>query len=255
MRVKVGCCGFSMSMKRYFQVFRVVEVQKTFYSIPRDSTLERWRAEAGEGFEFTVKAFQAITHPPTSPTWRRSGLKVERDRVERYGMLRPTEENFEAWDRTLRAARILDAKIVVVQTPPRFGYSEEHVRRLYDFFGSVERKGINVVWEPRGTWGEHPEELSRIMRELDLIHGVDLLRREPLSDHPILYSRLHGLGPREVNYRYKYTRRDLDALRDRLVRLSERYREAYVMFNNVYMGEDALEFKRVCRGSDVLECV
>ena len=32
--VKVGCCGFPVSMKRYFQEFRVVEVQKTFYKPP-----------------------------------------------------------------------------------------------------------------------------------------------------------------------------------------------------------------------------
>jgi len=89
-RVRVGCCGFPVSRKRYYESFRVVEVQQTFYKLPSRETLERWRREAPPDFEFTVKAWQVVTHPPSSPTWRKAGLKPEPGKEDRYGFLRPT---------------------------------------------------------------------------------------------------------------------------------------------------------------------
>lgn len=37
--VKVGCCGFLQGMARYFQEFRLVEVQQTFYRPPHLNTV------------------------------------------------------------------------------------------------------------------------------------------------------------------------------------------------------------------------
>lgn len=45
-RVKVGVCGFRGGMKDYFSQFRLVEVQQTFYKMPRLETVQRWRREA-----------------------------------------------------------------------------------------------------------------------------------------------------------------------------------------------------------------
>jgi len=72
--VKDGCCGFPVGMKKYFENFDVVEVQKTFYKPPSQKTAEKWRKNAPENFEFTIKAWQVITHPPSSPTYRKAEL-------------------------------------------------------------------------------------------------------------------------------------------------------------------------------------
>ncbi len=69
-RVKVGCCGFPGGMRGYFSRFEVVEVQQTFYQPPRMETALRWRREAQADFEFVIKAWQLITHPSSSPTYR-----------------------------------------------------------------------------------------------------------------------------------------------------------------------------------------
>ena len=42
--------------------YRLVEVQQTFYEPPRDGTMRRWRALAPVDFEFTIKAWQLVTH-------------------------------------------------------------------------------------------------------------------------------------------------------------------------------------------------
>ncbi|MEM5824892.1 MAG: DUF72 domain-containing protein, partial [Thermofilaceae archaeon] len=79
--IKVGTCGWSAKGGReaYFAHFSVIELQETFYKLPLEETAEKWRSRAPPGFEFVVKAWQAITHPPSSPTWKRSGLKIPKE--------------------------------------------------------------------------------------------------------------------------------------------------------------------------------
>jgi uncharacterized protein YecE (DUF72 family) len=56
--------GTTVSIARatYFRQFNVVDVQQTFYDPPSARILEVWRAEAPPEFEFTMKAWQVITH-------------------------------------------------------------------------------------------------------------------------------------------------------------------------------------------------
>jgi uncharacterized protein YecE (DUF72 family) len=79
--ITVGCCGwgylreedfsaqilrkFRSKLQAYVQLFRSVEVNSTFYRIPKLETAEKWRSEADEmnkQFEFSVKASKIITH-------------------------------------------------------------------------------------------------------------------------------------------------------------------------------------------------
>ncbi len=66
MAIKVGLCGFTIGAASYFDTYPVVEVQQTFYDPPAQRTLEQWRIQAPESFEFTMKAWQVITHRGTS---------------------------------------------------------------------------------------------------------------------------------------------------------------------------------------------
>ncbi len=245
-RVKVGCCGWAIKggRKAYFKEFSLIELQSTFYKLPRPETARKWRTEAPDDFEYTLKAWQVITHPASSPTWRKARLKIDESIRSRYGFLKPTEENFKAWERTLEICKILKAQICVFQTPPSFRPSEENLENLKAFFSSISRDGIQLAWEPRGVWNQKPDLIRKICDELDLIHVVDLLKRWPLSSHEIAYVRLHGLGG-EINYRYKYTEKDLRELLRRVFKLLESKALVYVLFNNIYMGEDAKRFKQM----------
>jgi uncharacterized protein YecE (DUF72 family) len=51
-----------VSMKKYQEVFQVVELNRTFYRYPKDSTVERWKKESPAGFEFAVKTHQERSH-------------------------------------------------------------------------------------------------------------------------------------------------------------------------------------------------
>src|SRR4051812_45279215 len=69
--VRLGLCGFTMAFDDYIREYGLVEVQQTFYEPPRDGTMRRWRAETPSDSEFTIKAWQLITHDASSPTYRR----------------------------------------------------------------------------------------------------------------------------------------------------------------------------------------
>ncbi len=210
MDIRVGCCGFPMAKAEYYRRFPVVEIQQTFYNMPRIHTAERWRKEAitsrarsGQGdFEFSMKAWQLITHDASSPTYRRLRRPIPAEFRDRYGSFRPTDEVRAAWATTAEVARALGARVVVFQCPPRFAPTDDHVAWLRQFFAGVARDGFVLAWEPRGEWP--PDLVAGLCAELDLVHVVDPLREAALSKG-MRYFRLHGL----TGYRYLHTEEDL----------------------------------------------
>lgn len=241
-----------------------MELQNTFYDLPGVDYAERLRAEAPRDFIFNMKAWQVITHSNRSPTWRRMRRRPPGN-LENYGELKPTSENINAWIKVLEFAKALEARSIVLQTPPSFGYSEENARRAETFLKTATEKiheiGLRsvVAWEPRGTWHEHVEELRSIVCRHGVVHVVDPLRRSPVvcEGQQLLYFRLHGLGGREVNYRYRYTDEDLTRLASTVKELLEAHnavREVYVMFNNVYMARDSVRFREEARRRGLPVC-
>jgi len=230
--IKVGCCGFPTARQRYFEIFNVLEVQKTFYEPPRVATAKRWREEAPSDFEFTMKAWQLITHEPSSPTYRRLRSEVPLEKRDRYGSFRLTAEVLDAWERTREVAEALRARIVVFQCPASFRPSEENLDRMRAFFGSIKDRKFTFVWEPRGAW--NAQAVAGLCSELDLVHCVDPFKTEPVHGG-IRYFRLHGLR----GYRYSYTEEDLVALQQHCKGLQS----CYCMFNNVSMLDDARAFR------------
>jgi uncharacterized protein YecE (DUF72 family) len=236
--IKIGCCGFPVARTKYFEDFNVVELQQTFYQPPENSLAEKWRRESPVNFEFTLKAWQLITHEPSSPTYRKLKTPLSSGNKKHYGSFKPTVEVHAAWEKTTKIAEILHARVIVFQCPASFGPTTEHKNNLITFFQSIQRKDFTLAWEPRGDWEE--EKIRDLCAELDLVHVVDPFKA--VSTHGnIRYFRLHGIGS---GYRYKYSAPDLTKLK-KLVSSGGNNPETYILFNNVYMHEDALAFKKL----------
>lgn len=235
--IKAGCCGFRLSQAEYVKRFPVVEVQQTFYQPPQVKTLERWRADAPPDFEFTIKAWQLITHASRSPTYRRLKRELTETEREEAGSFRPTAIVQEAWEVTLASANALKATRVLFQCPSSFTPTGEHVRDLREFFTRIERpRNMVYLWEPRGKW---PDELvAGLCRELDLAHVVDPFTARTLTPERCYY-RLHG----RTGWRYQYEEDELAELIEMLPPRGV----SYVLFNNVRMLDDAARFLLLAR--------
>lgn len=227
--IRVGCCGYPVARKKYFSKFGVVEIQTTFYHPPEPEVAKKWRSEAPKSFEFTVKAWQLITHSPKSLTYTKAKLEIPNEKLTSYGFFKPTPEVFRAWDKTEEIARILGCKIIIFQSPASFLPTQENMRNMMDFFKKVERKDYIFAWEPRGKWRE--ERVRKVCLDLNLVDCVDPLRRSPVAGEPA-YFRLHG----KRGCKYKYSDKELQEI----VELANKLKDGYVMFNNTHMFEDGL---------------
>jgi uncharacterized protein YecE (DUF72 family) len=232
----VGCCGWSEAQARYFADFRAIELQTTFYQPPANAVAARWKSRAPDGFRFCMKAWQLITHTPSSPTYRKLKSPVGESESDLYGSFRPTEQVALAWERTREIAGILDAHVIVFQCPKSFLPTRENIRNLSAFFRDIKRDDRTLAWEPRGD--EWTANLVRgLCAENRLIHCVDPFEADPAHGDS-LYWRLHGRG----SYRYRYTDQDLAELDEKLRGQSRLRGPNYIMFNNMSSGPDALRF-------------
>lgn len=239
-RIVIGTSGFSASHEECFRNLDGVEVQKTFYSLPRRDTALRWRRLAPPGFVFTAKAWQVITHPPSSPTYRRMPFPPPPG----AGFFRSPEAE-AAWEKTLEILAALEAEVAVFQCPSSFTPTREHVEDMRAFFRKARRSGITLAWEPRGDWPW--EEVESLSLELGLVPVLDPFRekevlswREKRGRERLFYFRLHGRG----GYRYRYSREEKENLRGLVLDLASSDR-VYCFFNNVYMWDDAREFREM----------
>jgi uncharacterized protein YecE (DUF72 family) len=241
-QVRIGCCGFPEPLVRYERNFQLAEVQQTFYQPPQLKTLEKWRTQVPADFEFTLKAWQLITHESTSPTYRRLREKLSERQLLEAGAFRASEIVMSAWKRTLECAQALGSHLILFQCPARFGPTSDHKTNLREFFHAVRKdltknRGAGdfiLVWEPRGEW--KPEEIRGLAEELNLAHAVDPFEQMPVTQG-LGYFRLHG----KRGYCYQHTDEDLE----RLHAVTRDFQPCYVLFNNISMHEDARRFARL----------
>jgi uncharacterized protein YecE (DUF72 family) len=233
-KINIGTCGFGGNKIEYSRLLSCVEIQQTFYQPPQIKTLERWRAELPAAFEFTVKAWQLITHEAKSPTFRRLKRHLTEKEREEAGYFKPTAIVREAWETTLACAKALKAKTILFQCPASFKPYAENIEHLEKFFSGIKRGKMNFCWEPRGAWDARV--VKDICERLDLWHVVDPLKNRTVTPDKC-YFRLHGI----TGWRYKYEEGELEEL----AALLPKRKRAYVFFNNIYMTEDAVRFREI----------
>ena len=230
--IKTGCCGFPVVKGKYAKCFHVVEVQQTFYQPPKISTLQNWRALVPDDFEFTLKAWQIITHMAKSPTYRHLKTKLTPAEFDQCGAFQNTPIVQCAWETTRACAKALSARLVLFQCPASFMPTPQNITQMRGFFTSIERRNLKLLWEPRGNW---PGSLVlSLCRELNLVHVVDpFLSRSVTKD--FIYLRLHG----GKDFKHVFSDEELQTV----ARLIPTGTPAYVMFNNIKMWDDARRFQ------------
>jgi uncharacterized protein YecE (DUF72 family) len=238
----IGCCGwsyleerkfaaqmrrkYSTKLQAYAQLFDAVEINSTFYGLPRVSTAQKWRSEAdavNPKFEFTVKAHQGITH------------------LHRF-----MGESTSLFTQLKEICRTLETSVVLFQSPASFRPTDVSLKAMKSFFNEIERSDLTCVWEPRGKWYDNPALIVETCEECKLVHCVDPFRNEPLvfGEEKIAYFRLHGFGKPSM-YRYDFSEQELGRLATILNSLPPSLHHVYILFNNVFCYENATGFRKL----------
>lgn len=229
--ITVGCCGFAVAQKDYFGQFASIEIDSSFYNLPKLETAARWREAAPEGFQFSMKAWQVITHSADSPTYKRTRLNPhDRPHCGGFGF-NPTIR--WAWDETYRVAKALGVFLVLFQCPASFRPNKENIENLRRFFERAKRGNFQMGWEPRGTWDT--ELVGKLCAELDLVHVTDPFKSLPAARADLRYFRLHGI----TGARHRFTNVELARLAG--ICRAERT-PSYCLFNNIASAADAQRF-------------
>jgi uncharacterized protein YecE (DUF72 family) len=170
------------SLKAYSEVFNFAEVNYTFYEYPELQAVERWRRTVPEGFTFAVRCHQDLTH--------RIGLK-------------PVDEAHEVFGKMIAYCGVLRAPFLVLETPASFVLTREVLWEAREFFGSLNLKGVKLVWEVRAPL---TGEAVGLMKDFNMVHCVDLSRETPSFSSDVVYSRLFGKGKHNI---YQFTDEEL----------------------------------------------
>lgn len=207
-------------MKRYFEEYSLVELNTTFYQYPKLETVSGWREKSPLNFEFTVKAHQDISHK---------------------AKMRLDETSLKAFEAMKQICKILKANVLLFQTPGSF--RPDRMDEAERFFQNVNREGLTLAWETRGSEWEKPEvsgKLSRMLSSLNVVHVTDPFRVLPAYTGETAYFRLHGLG--ETLYYYQYSDQELRSLAETARNFESRGKMVYVLFNNLSMFDDGIRF-------------
>jgi len=236
--IKIGCADFPIPPSRYFQEWRLVEIQQTLSRFPGEGTVQRWLAEAPAGFEFVVVASPLITVEPDSPSLRYQDLPRVKSKGA-FGSFRMNDVTMAALKKTFDLATDLRAQLVVFQTPPEFNSSRAHLEQMRKFFETTNRGSFTFAWEALGSWAA--KTVLKVSESLDLIPCVNPHEFDPLPEGLTAYFHLNG----PAGFRSRYEEESLDDL----VKLCKRYDEVYCVFTNIDMHNDTLRLRKILEGS------
>jgi len=182
----------------YSKVLPTVEINNTFYRMPRANVMASWAAEAAPGFRFVIKAPRRITH---------------------FARLAGTQELVTAlWSAVQELGAALGP--ILFQLPP---HARKDAARLAEFLASLP-KGMRAALEFRHpSW--HDDEVLALLRE----HAACLCASDvgKLADAGIDATTDWGyLRLRQPTYADEELRALVARLR------AEPWKEAYVFFKH-----------------------
>ena len=204
-------------LEAYSRAFNFVEVNSTFYEIPKMKMVEYWRKRVPEDFEFSVRCNKMLTHEL---------------------MFESVPEAFRILDTMVRICEILKAEILHFQTPPSFTYNKINGKKVKDFFKSTKLNNLRIALEIRSPILLDPSFVKTI-QDLNIIHCVDLLKGiKPAFQSDILYTRLFGKGHHNI-----YQPLDIELKQIDKAASKEGIKKAVITMHSNRMFKDAARFK------------
>ena len=211
----------SKMLTHYCARFDTVEINNSFYMLPKIETLGAWREATPKSFEFAIKASRFLTHN------------------------KKLKEPENALNNFLPRAEALGTKLgpILFQLPPKWGLNLD---RLSEFLNALPKYHRYTFEFRERSW------LAEPVYDLLQKHNAAFCMYELAGFHsPIkitadwTYVRLHGPGGK---YQGSYSDRVLEQWAERIASWNKQLGSIYVYFDNDqagYAAWNALTLKRM----------
>jgi uncharacterized protein YecE (DUF72 family) len=248
-RLRIGTSGYSYSewadagfypqgtppgkmLPVYARFFGIVELNYTWYQMPKSQALERLASQAPPDFRFTAKLTRSLTHEVEPAQWRTE--------VSRYR---------EGISILMQSGQLM---AILAQFPPKFDRSLYNRKFLAELFDELE--GVPLAVEFRHRSWAHDRVFAELERRkitmvtVDTPSLPDLFPSLDIVTNPeLFYIRFHGRnekgwrsGNMQKQFDYHYTDEQLFELVNGSI--SKMAREAgygVIFFNNHVRGQAA----------------
>ncbi len=213
----------SDKLKFYSQHFNTVEINSSFYHLPRPSTFKNWYSQTPEDFIFSLKVSRYITH------------------------IKRMVDVDDAWRRLYQNATLLKEKLgpFLFQFPPSFKKTEENIRRLETFLSKIRDLRIKIAFEFRHkTWID--KKIYSLFGKFNVSWVIANSSRYPsdvVSTADFVYFRFHG--PKNLfssSYSVSQLRRWAQVMKKFII---EDKKAIYGYFNNDFHAFAVFNAKRV----------
>jgi uncharacterized protein YecE (DUF72 family) len=246
----------------YATQFPLVEVDSTYYGIPKPEIVESWVAHTPAHFTFDVKSFSLFTNHPTKPLSLppdiREGLSTSlREKRNLYLEHLPDDVVDECWERFRAALAPLQAagKLAAVffQFPPWFlpssrslAYVEQCQERMHGFQVAVEFR------RPEWLDGRHRDGTLAFLASRDIPyvavdvpegHATSMPAVFDVTSSKLAVIRFHGRNhetwdlkgvPPNVRFRYDYSDSELSEWVPRIKEMERSAGRVHALMNNNY---------------------
>jgi uncharacterized protein YecE (DUF72 family) len=216
----------SSYLEEYARRLPIVEIDSTFYGVPRATTIQGWRQRTPDGFQFAAKFPQLITHEK----------KLDRARGDA-----------EAFVGTMQA---LGDKLAVLILQFAYDFTPEHFDRLDDFL-AILPKGTRYAVEVRNRDWLNPNfrgllsnhNVALVLQDLHYMPKLDWITAD--------FTVIRWLGRRKDIDRFDRIQIDrteeLEKWAERVREFLEERIDVYGFFNNHYAGHSPASVHQFAR--------
>lgn len=204
-------------LQHYAAQFKTVEIDSTFYAIPRISTVENWYERTPDSFVFSPKVPKEITHD------------------------KRLSECTSTWDRYLHTMQILKHKLgpIVLQFDYKFNF-KDHFSVLESFLSAHHQEARMCVEVRHKSW--HVPEFFEMLREYNValvLNDLYYMPRKIELTADFTYVRLLG-NRKQIPDDFSHVRinrdKDFHWWTDWIRKFQEKELEVFVYSNNRYQG-------------------
>ena len=211
-------------LRRYSESFNSVEVNNTFYRIPRKLSVENWRDQTPDNFKFSVKIPLSISHS-SSLLYDPEKLDVFLDHIKPFGKkLGP----------------------LLLQLPPKL--TADHINQLDVLLAQINGHMTAVEFRHRSWFNPYTYKLLR-EHDVALVHVEHPWQpSEEVETSSFTYVRLEG-DRKKVNGEKGITELDRSADNARWTRKIQQYtsqsRATYLYVSKYYSGYPPVDLNQI----------